>query len=260
MVSDEQLVFFIAIPGSGWAKIDSLLRNCSKLKFNMSDHNDERWERIQTKGPGYYVEHKGHFLGPGTGFGEGLDNIPKNYTKEQFKEEVLKVYSEVNDRDNFMIKCHWFCEEHNLKWLTENFPNNKMIFVLRDKDLCDHRWLTSMTFNKNYPSYKRWMVKDDPDEEIGSHCKENQDNFKRLNEEHNIQMRKFIRMAKKPTMIFCPTRYLLDKLDFVWDANGEKEFGAYTRNYMVHGSIYTRSPSWDTSIVFYNCTDILDIV
>ena len=64
-------------------------------------------------------------------------------------------------------------------------------------------------------------------------------------------------MAKKPTMIFCPTKYALDSMDYEWDEEGIKEYNAYIKNYMVNASLRARSPSWDTSIVFYNCTDIL---
>lgn len=257
MVRDEQLVFFIAIPGSGWAKIDSLLRKCSKWSFNMSDHTEDRKDEIISKGPGYYVEHKGHFFGPGTGYGEGFDNLPGYYTKGSFKAECLRVYGDINSTDHYMVKCHWFCEEHNLKWLVDNFPNNKMIFVLRDKEMCDDRWLTSMSFDKNYPNYRRWMDVEDPDDDIGKHCPENIESFKRLNDWHNIQMRRFIRMAKKPTMIFCPTKCALDAMDYVWDDEGIREYNAYIKNYMVNSSLRARSPSWDTSIVFYNCTDML---
>ena len=38
----EKLVFFVGIPGSGWAKIDSMLRCCRKFNFNISDYSDSR--------------------------------------------------------------------------------------------------------------------------------------------------------------------------------------------------------------------------
>ena len=250
----EQLVFFIGIPGSGWAKIDSLLRCCKKFNFSTSDFNDERWERVQTK---YYVEHKGHFSGPGCEFGEGFQDLPKYHTKESFIEEALKPYAEVNSEQNYMVKCHFFCEKQNLEWLDKTFPNNKMIFVFRDKDLCDDRWLTSMTFAKNYPKYTAWQVVDDPDEEIGKHDPRNVESFKEYNTKHNLSMRTFFRKAIKPNFITCPTRHFLDKVGFEWDANGQKEYLAYIRNYCI-GPALTLAPSWDTSIGFYNCQDIID--
>ena len=279
----EKLVFFVGIPGSGWAKIDSMLRCCRKFNFNISDYSDSRsFQRIskyeahmtplevedQYKGTivngkvqghpdYYYVEHKGHFSGPGCEFGEGFDDLPRNYTKESFIEEALKPYAEVNNEHHYMVKCHFFCEKQNLEWLDKTFPNNKMIFVLRDKDLCDDRWLTSMTFAKNYPKYTAWQVVDDPDEEIGKHDPRNVENFKEYNKKHNLSMRTFFRKAIKPNFITCPTRHFLDKIGFEWDANGQKEYLAYIRNYCI-GPALTLAPSWDTSIGFYNCQDIID--
>jgi len=251
----EQLVFFIGIPGSGWAKIDSLLRCCGKFNFNISDFREDRCETVKTK---YYVEHKGHFSGPGCEFGEGFQDLPNCHTKESFIEEALKPYTDINNEQHYMVKCHWFCEKQNLEWLDQNFPNNKMIFVIRDKDLCDDRWLTSMTFAKNYPKYTAWQVVDDPDEEIGKHDPRNEEQFKWLNKKHNLSMRTFFRKARKPTIITCPTRHVLDKLGFIWDATGSKEYSAYIRNYCI-GPALTLAPSWDTSIGFYNCQDIIDI-
>ena len=75
----EKLVFFIGIPGSGWAKIDSLLRCCKKFNFSTSDFRDDRNDMLQTK---YYVEHKGHFSGPGCEFGKGFEDLPKYHTEK----------------------------------------------------------------------------------------------------------------------------------------------------------------------------------
>lgn len=250
----EQLIFFIAIPGSGWAKIDSLLRCCKKLNFNTSDFRDDRVDMLQTK---YFVEHKGHFSGPGCEFGKGFEDLPKYHTKDSFIEEALKPYAEVNNQQHYMVKCHFFCEKQNLEWLDKTFPNNKMIFVLRDKGLCDDRWLASMTFAKNYPSYTAWQVVDDPDETNGCHDSRNVENFKKMNEKHDLSMRHFLRKATKPNFIVSPTRYFLDQLGFEWDTNGHKEYIAYIRNYCI-GPALTLTPSWDTSIGFYNCQDIID--
>jgi hypothetical protein len=260
MVSSDQLVFFFGIPGSGWAKIDSLLRCCSKFKFNKSDYREDR--RQEVRGTRYYVEHKGHFLGPGTEFGSGFDNIEKNYSKEEFIQECLRPYVNINDKDFYMIKCHWFCEKHNLEWLDYHFPNNKKIFVLRDKDLCNHRWLESMTFAKDYPKYTAWMVKDDPDEKlgIGNHCQENETNFCSINSRHNIAIREYIAKTKNPCIISIPTKYTLSKLGFIWDQEGNVEYRAFITNYCVQSSIFSVSPSWDTSIAFINCQDVIDLV
>tara|TARA_B100001094_G_C18025535_1_gene717383 strand:+ start:193 stop:957 length:765 start_codon:yes stop_codon:yes gene_type:complete len=253
MIRDDQIVFFLGIPGSGWAKIDSLLRCCRKFKFNESDINENTvWQRNTNR---YYLNHKGHFLGPGSGVGEGFMDIGANYTKKSFLEECLKVYDDINEEDNYMLKCHWFCERHNINWLVRNFPNSKYVAVLRDVELCNHRWLESMTFNKDYPNYSAWMVKEDPDEKFGSHCIENEQNLKRLNRLHDNELRSFVR--RYADIIFCPTKYMLDRMDFHWDEKGHHEFTWYKRCYISDVNLYTRAPKYETSIAFYNCNEIL---
>lgn len=248
-MKDSQLVFFLGVPGSGWAKIDSLMRQCKNFNFNESDYNENTvWSRDTNK---YYLNHKGHFLGPGSGVGEGFYDIGKNYTKESFIEECMKVYEDVNNEDSYMIKCHWFCEMHNIKWLEKHFPTNRYICVVRDCELCNIRWLRSMTFAKDYPKYTAWMVKEDPDEEFGSHCIENENNLRRLNKIHDTNLRSFVR--RKADLIFCPTRYMLDKMGYLWDSTGEHEFTWYKKSYMSDKNIRTRAPQYDTSIALINC-------
>ena len=249
----DQLVFFLGIPGSGWAKIDSLMRQCKDFKFNESDYNkDTIWERNTNK---HYLNHKGHFLGPGSGIGEGFRDIGKNYTKESFITECEKCYTDINEKDNYMIKCHWFCEMSNIKWLEKNFPNNKYICVLRDVELCNSRWLDSMTFAKDYPKYTAWMVKEDPNEEFGKHCIENRTNFINLNHLHDKNLRSFVR--RKADIIFCPTRYMLDRMGYLWDKSGEHEFTWYNRCYMNDKNLSTRAPKYETNIALMNCEEEL---
>ena len=279
----EQLVFFVGIPGSGWAKIDSMMRCCKKFNFSISDYSDSRRFQRTSKVEAhmtpleanksykgyihghpdyYYIEHKGHFSeghfsGPGCEFGEGFEDLSKHYTKESFIEEALKPYKEINSVQHYMIKCHYFCEPHNLKWLKNNFPDNKWIFVFRDWELCNHRWLTSMTFEKDYPKYTAWQVFSDPNDDIDKHDPRNIENFCKKNNHHNLSMRKFFRRSKDPTFIACPTKHLLNKLDYIWDIEGNKEYLAYNRNY-CDGNFLDLAPRWDTSIGFMNCQGIID--
>jgi hypothetical protein len=252
MIKEEQLVFFIGIPGSGWAKIDSLLRCCSRFKLNKSDYSEHRRETIWTK---YYIDHKGHFLGPGMEFGEGFNDIEKNYTKDEFIEECLKSYSNINNEDNYLIKCHWFAEIHNLKWLRKNFPKNKIIFVLRDLELCNDRWISSMTFTKNYPKYTAWMenIEDEDDPK-------NIEKFKSLNHHHNNSIRKFLSTSLTPYVIFCPSKYILDNFGFIWNEEGKNEYRAYIENYANYIDELNIIPAFDTQIVLFNCEDWFRII
>jgi hypothetical protein len=248
----DQLIFMIGLPGSGWSKMDNLLRCCSKFKANKSDY-EGRWESYGNNR--LYREHKGAFWDPGMEYGEGFDDL-RNHTKETFVEQCLGPYTDINEHDNYFVKSHFFAEKHNLEWLDTNFPNNKMIFVLRPKEYCDDRWLSTMTFAKNYPKYTAWQVVEDPDEEAGSHHEANVQSMKSTNERHDLSMRSFIRRASKQTIIISPTRSVLDKMGMVWDQDGRMEFAAYIKNYAVSKSLNI-SPAWDTSFCLYNCDGIL---
>ena len=248
----EQLIFMIGLPGSGWSKMDNLLRCCSKFRANKSDY-EGRWESYGNKT--LYREHKGAFWDPGMEFGEGFDDL-RNHTKETFIEQCLGPYTDINNDDNYFVKSHFFAEKHNLEWLDTNFPNNKMVFVLRPKEYCDDRWLSTMTFTKHYPKYTAWQVEDDPDEEVGDHKKINQDSMREINRRHDLSMRSFIREATKQTIILSPTKSSLDQMGMVWDNDGYLEYAAYIKNYAVSKAL-TLSPSWDTSFCLYNCNGIL---
>lgn len=253
-MKDEQLIFYIAVPGSGWAKLSLLLGCCAKLNLNKSDRRGDR-EEIGKQGDTGCVHHKGAFWDPGMEFGEGFDDL-RNHTKETFIEQCLGPYTDINEDDNYFVKSHFFAEKHNLEWLDTNFPNNKMVFVLRPKEYCDDRWLSTMTFTKHYPKYTAWQVEDDPDEEVGEHKKINQDSMREINRRHDLSMRSFIREATKQTIILSPTKSSLDQMGMVWDKDGYLEYAAYIKNYAVSKAL-TLSPSWDTSFCLYNCNGIL---
>ena len=186
MVSDEQLIFYVAIPGSGWAKLSLLLGCCAKLNLNKSDRRGDR-EETGKQGDTGCVHHKGAFWDPGMEFGDGFDDLEKNHTKESFKAECLRPFTEINDQ-NYLIRSHFFAETKNLNWLKNNFPNNKIILVLRDTKLCWEGWNTAMNFTGRYPSYKAWMkytfIRDHP---------ENYDKMWSLMQRHDKMIREWVR-------------------------------------------------------------------
>ena len=87
-MKDEQLIFYIAVPGSGWAKLSLLLGCCAKLNLNKSDRSPDREERGK-QGDCGVIFHKGAYWDPQREFGDGFDDISANYTKESFIEECL---------------------------------------------------------------------------------------------------------------------------------------------------------------------------
>ena len=122
------------MPGSGWAKLSLLLGCCAKLNLNKSDRREDR-EETGKDGDTGCVHHKGAFWDPQMEFGDGFDDLEKNHTKDSFIAECLRPFVDINDQ-NYLIRSHFFAETKNLNWLKKNFPNNKIILVLRDTKLC----------------------------------------------------------------------------------------------------------------------------
>ena len=247
MVRDEQLIFYIAVPGSGWAKLSLLLGCCAKLNLNKSDRNSER-EEVGKSGNTGCVHHKGAFWDPKMEFGDGFDDLEKNHTKESFIKECLRPFTTINDQ-NYLIRSHFFAESKNLAWLTKNFPNNKLIFVLRDTRLCWEGWTTSMTFTGRYPSYKAWMkisfIDDHPD---------NYSNMWGMMLRHDKMIREFVR--DNDCLIIQPHKTFLNLLGYIWDDEGKEE---YDKLIMVHQFFKSEVPMFDAPFVFHNCNDIFTI-
>ena len=247
MISDEQLIFYVAIPGSGWAKLSLLLGCCAKLNRNKSDRRGDR-EETGKQGDTGCVHHKGAFWDPGMEFGDGFDDLEKNHTKESFKAECLRPFTEINDQ-NYLIRSHFFAETKNLNWLKKNFPNNKIILVLRDTKLCWEGWNTAMNFTGRYPSYKAWMkytfIRDHP---------ENYDKMWSLMQRHDKMIREWVR--DNDCLIIQPNKTFLDLLDYRWDDEGKEE---YDKLIMVHQFFKSEVPMFDAPFVFHNCNDIFTI-
>jgi len=247
MVRDEQLIFYVAIPGSGWAKLSLLLGCCAKLNLNITDRRKDR-EEVGKAGDAGCVHHKGAFWDPKMEFGDGFDDLEKNYTKDSFIKECLRPFTDINDQ-NYLIRSHFFAEYKNLEWLTKNFPNNKLIFVIRDTKLCWEGWNTAMNFRGRYPSYRAWMkvsfIENHPS---------NYDNMWRLMKRHDKMIREFVR--DNDCYIIQPNKTFLNLLDYKWDDEGKEE---YDKLIMVHQFFKTDVPPFDSPIAFYNCDDIFRI-
>ena len=247
MVRDEQLIFYIAVPGSGWAKLSLLLGCCAKLNLNKSDRRPDREERGK-QGDCGVVFHKGAFWDPMREFGNGFDDIGANYTKETFIEECLKPFDDINDQ-NYLIRSHFFAESKNLEWLTTNFPNNKLIFVLREKELCFEGWTNGMTFTGHYPNYKAWMNITFIDDH-----KTNYEKLWNLIVKHDTMIREFVR--DNECYIIQPNKSFINKLGYVWDEEGHEE---YMKLIMTHQFFMSQVPMFDAPFVFYNCDDLFKI-
>jgi len=242
---ERQLIFYAAIPGSGWSKLSLLLGCCANLNLNKSDRNPER-EEIGKNGNTGLVHHKGAYWDPGMEFGQGFDDIARNYSKESFIEECLRGFTEHNDQ-NYLIRSHFFCEYKNLQWLTENFPNNRIIVVLRSVELSIQGWNEGMTFTNNYPNYQAWMRY--PDEVHP----ENKEHFEGMLWKHDRMVRRWILENDDVIDIIQPNKKFINKLGYVWDDEGCEE---YEKLVMVHQFFKSEVPMYDAPFAFYNCQDL----
>ena len=248
VLSDErQLIFFCAVPGSGWAKLSLLLGCCSKLNLNKSDRRPE-WEEVGKMGDTKHVFHKGCFWDPMREYGNGFNDIESNYTKEEFIQECLRPFEEHDDK-NYLIRSHFFAETKNLNWLVENFPKNRIIFVLREPGPCLEGWTTGMTFTKHYPNYKAWMkytfIDDHPE------------NYQRLWElinRHDAMIRNWI--LDRDCYIIQANKAFLNKLGYIWDEEGIEEYQKMLHTHQFHR---VETPRYDAPFVFYNCNDFFEV-
>ena len=247
MISEEQLIFYVAIPGSGWAKLSLLLGCCEKLNLNNTDRSPER-EEVGKYGNTGCVHHKGAFWDPHMEFGEGFEDLEKNHTKDSFISECLRPFTDINDQ-NYLIRSHFFAETKNLNWLKKNFPNNKIILVLRDTKLAWEGWNNAMEFTGRYPCYKAWMkywfIKDHP---------ENYANMWNLMLRHDKMIKEFTR--DHDCFIIQPNKTFLDTLGYRWDDEGKEE---YEKLVMVHQFFKSDIPRFDAPFVFYNCDDLFTL-
>ena len=245
---EEQLIFYVAIPGSGWSKLSLLLSCCKKLNLNNTDRSVERQE-CGKNGVPEIIHHKGAYWDPMMEFGNGFDDIGKNYTKQEFIEECLKPFQEHDDR-NYLIRSHFFAETHNLNWLTENFPNNKIICVLRERQLSLEGWYSGMTFTGNYPQYKAWMEWEHRhDDDHPSHKKK----LWSLIQRHDKMLRQWVLENDSRVYVINPNRRFLNDLDYSWDREGIEE---YNKLMLIHQFYKCDYPHYDSPFVLYNCNDL----
>ena len=241
------MIFYVAIPGSGWAKLSLLLGCCEKLNLNNTDRSPER-EEVGKYGNTGCVHHKGAFWDPHMEFGEGFEDLEKNHTKDSFISECLRPFTDINDQ-NYLIRSHFFAETKNLNWLKKNFPNNKIILVLRDTKLAWEGWNNAMEFTGRYPCYKAWMkywfIKDHP---------ENYANMWNLMLRHDKMIKEFTR--DHDCFIIQPNKTFLDTLGYRWDDEGKEE---YEKLVMVHQFFKSDIPRFDAPFVFYNCDDLFTL-
>ena len=157
-LKDFKLVLCTGAPGSAWSMISNRLKG-TFAGFDRSDENEERrYYMPEDHKQGYHVHssdwkgttHVGCYFGPNHEFGHGFNDIPKNYSKEEFFKECLKPYS--NDKAPYkLIRSHWFA--YNLDWLWENCKGQKLFLIWRDPKAAEEWWYSMGGWDIYYPVY-----------------------------------------------------------------------------------------------------------
>jgi hypothetical protein len=153
------LVFTTGAPGSCWSMISNRLKKIMPW-FDKSDEMLERKYKMPEEHASRYYNvndpnwnqttHNGAYFGPYHEFGQGFDNIPTNYTKDEFIKECLQPYSD-DTRPNKLIRSHWFA--YNLDWIWDNFKGHKMLLIWREPELAEQWWYSMGGWSIDYPIY-----------------------------------------------------------------------------------------------------------
>lgn len=159
---NEQLIFFLGVPGSNWSRLAHLLSHSPILKLNTSDHSPSREYFYTGEDPNdkeSYREHRitkalhhGVYFDPGMEFGDGLDNPRKHYSANSFKQEIYDAWSEHDDDRNYLIKSHSL--SCNIDWIVDTFPGARIVMILSPKNRAIDRWKKVGGFKITYPNYQ----------------------------------------------------------------------------------------------------------
>jgi len=136
MKTDPTLVFVTGAPGSAWSMMSTRLKKSLDYfdlsdeipgrRYKIPDHHKERYNVNDKDWAGR--THVGVYYGPYHEFGQGFDNIEKNYSKDEFVNECLKPYN--GSESHKLIRSHWFA--YNLDWIWDNCKGHKLFLVWRD--------------------------------------------------------------------------------------------------------------------------------
>jgi hypothetical protein len=160
-------VFVSGAPGSGWGRIDKMLR----AVLDNADNTDMTYERVYSSGNSEKTyNHLGAFFNPGNEFGDWILNF-RHYTREEIIEKLDSVYEPSGELDprvlsviddcyktkpdgKYLIRMHkshyW---PYHLDKIKDLFPD---AFIVNQWQL-DHKcyvwWEHSEGFNLRHDSY-----------------------------------------------------------------------------------------------------------
>lgn len=146
-IDTSQLIFFTGAPGSKWSAVSHILNHSQRYAFDSGDYSPDRCYT----GPQLDVSHQGAYFGPGNLFGRRWHHL-NDISRDDMLREIDLAWSGRPQTGYRIIKCHHFVD--HLDHIREQFPDSKIIVVMRPDLFCFHGWQRSGGFEKiTYPDY-----------------------------------------------------------------------------------------------------------
>lgn len=173
MADNTRFVFVSGVPGSSWSMISHRLKVIQDL--DLSDVTTDREFVLPPRETETEVNlrqgnriaegdksHFGCYFGPYNEFGDGFDDIPKNYTLEEFYKECAKPFSEEGKAK--CVRSHWF--SYNLDWLWDNCKGQDLFLLYKDSDTARDWWFERGGWEIHHPVYTWYKDNDRMYEQI----------------------------------------------------------------------------------------------
>jgi hypothetical protein len=159
---NPKFVFVSGVPGSSWSMISHRLKlvkdlDCSDvtddrqflLPVNMSTTAEDIGNRTGNRIAEGDKSHFGCYFGPHNEFGDGFDNIPANYTLDQFYQECARPFE--NNEKAKCVRSHWF--SYNLDWIWDNCKGHDFFLMYKETEIARDWWLERGGWDIHHPVY-----------------------------------------------------------------------------------------------------------
>lgn len=141
-------IFVAGAPGSKWS---SVVKNIYySPSIDNSDYSEERTYYHDASGT-MQLMHLGAYFDPGMEFElpESMSLLTKKHAEQIFD----NPFSGEGVR---IIKSHIFCDQANIEYLREQWPECPIVLVHRSSDSCLGWWVKCGHFNITYPKYDKY--------------------------------------------------------------------------------------------------------
>jgi len=141
-------IFVAGAPGSKWS---SVVKNIYySPSIDNSDYSEERTYYHDASGT-MQLMHLGAYFDPGMEFElpESMSLLTKKHAEQIFD-------SPFSGEGVRIIKSHIFCDQANIEYLREQWPECPIVLVHRSSDSCLGWWVKCGHFNITYPKYDKY--------------------------------------------------------------------------------------------------------